>query len=169
MALCAVVAVLDVLVGHGGVLVGLLIVGPCCGVLTGRWSQTALLTTWAVVLATVLGFVDGPWASVAHLAFLTVAVVVGGRQHAIGGHHRMVQLKALSIVTDGRELAIAIDNFAFELWECYEGGCQVARRLRGRRSGYLCVTEATGERGSRARRARATPARSAKTTAAASS
>jgi hypothetical protein len=75
--LCAVVAVLDVLVGDGGILAGLLIVGPCCGVLTGRWSRAALLGTWAVVLAIVLGFAGGPWASVAHLAFLAAVVVVG--------------------------------------------------------------------------------------------
>ena len=77
VVLFAVVAALDVLVGHGGVLAGLLIVGPCCGVLTGRWSRPALLGTWAVVLATVLGFADGPLASVTHLAFLAVVVIVG--------------------------------------------------------------------------------------------
>jgi hypothetical protein len=72
-----VISLLDVLVGHGGVLTGLPIVGPCCGVLTGRWSRTALLATWAVVLAVVLGFADGPRATVAHLAFLAAVVVVG--------------------------------------------------------------------------------------------
>jgi hypothetical protein len=70
-----VVAALDVLVGHGGVLAGLLIVGPCCGVLTGRWSRSALLLAWAVALEVVLGFAGGPWASAAHLAFLAVVVV----------------------------------------------------------------------------------------------
>jgi len=72
-----VVGVLDVLVGHGGVLAGLLIVGPCCGVLTGRWSRSALLGSWAVVLAVVLGFADGLWATVTHLVFLAAVVVVG--------------------------------------------------------------------------------------------
>lgn len=75
--LCALVAVLDVLVGHGGVLAGLLIVGPCCGVLTGRWSRTALLTTWAVVLVIVLAFAGGLWATATHLVFLAVVIVVG--------------------------------------------------------------------------------------------
>ncbi len=77
LVLCAVVGVLDVLVGHGGVLAGLLIVGPCCGVLTGRWSRSALLGSWAVVLAVVLGFADGLWATVTHLVFLAAVVVVG--------------------------------------------------------------------------------------------
>lgn len=71
------IAVLDVLVGHGGILTGLLIVGPCCGVLTGRWSRTALLWIWAVVLAIVLGFAGGPWATGTHLAFLAAVVIVG--------------------------------------------------------------------------------------------
>ena len=77
LVLCAVISALDVLVGHGGVLAGLLIVGPCCGVLTGRWAQTALLATWAVVLVIVLGFADSPWATVTHLVFLAAVVVVG--------------------------------------------------------------------------------------------
>jgi hypothetical protein len=66
-----------VLVGHGGLLTGLLIVGPCCGVLTGRWSCTALLGTWAVFLAVVLGFANSPWATIEHVAFLAAVFVVG--------------------------------------------------------------------------------------------
>jgi hypothetical protein len=59
--LCAVVAAVDALLGHRLVLIGLLIVGPCCAVLTGRCSRTALTGAWAVGLAVVLGLPDRIW------------------------------------------------------------------------------------------------------------
>jgi hypothetical protein len=78
-ALCVAVAAVDALLGHRLVLIGLLIVGPCCAVLTSRWSRTALTGAWAVGLAVVLGLPDRIWGTAAHLAFLvavlTVAVV----------------------------------------------------------------------------------------------
>jgi hypothetical protein len=74
--LCAVVAAVDALLGHRLVLIGLLIVGPCCAVLTGRWSRTALTGTCAVSLAVVLGLPDRIWGSAAHLVFLLAVLIV---------------------------------------------------------------------------------------------
>ena len=75
-ALCAVVAAVDALLGHRLVLIGLLIVGPCCAVLTSRWSRTALTGAWAVGLAVVLGLPDRIWGTATHLAFLGAVLVV---------------------------------------------------------------------------------------------
>ena len=74
--LCALFAVADALLGHRVILIGLLIVGPCCGVLTGRWLRTAFLGGFAVVLAVVLGVADGIWGTFAHVAFLVAVIVV---------------------------------------------------------------------------------------------
>ena len=74
--LCAVVAAVDALLGHRLVLIGLLIVGPCCAVLTGRCSRTALTGAWAVGLAVVLGLPDRIWGTAAHLAVLGAVLIV---------------------------------------------------------------------------------------------
>ena len=74
--LCAVVAAVDALLGHRLVLIGLLIVGPCCAVLTGRWSRMALTGAWAVGLAVVLGLPDRIWGNATHLAFLGAVLLV---------------------------------------------------------------------------------------------
>ena len=51
-------------------LVGLLIVGPCCVLLTGRWVPTGLTGLWVIGLAAVLGIPDGIWGTGTHLVFL---------------------------------------------------------------------------------------------------
>jgi cation:H+ antiporter len=58
------------------VLIGLLIVGPCGALLTGRWGPTALTGLWATGLAVVLGLPDGIWGTATHLAFLSVVALV---------------------------------------------------------------------------------------------
>jgi hypothetical protein len=67
---------MDARLGHRVILIGLLIIGPCCAVLTGRWSRTALTGTWAVGLAVVLGLPDRIWGTAAHLAFLAAVLIV---------------------------------------------------------------------------------------------
>ncbi len=76
LALSLIVAAVDALLGHRVVLIGLLIVGPCCVLLTGRWVPTALTALWAVGLAVVLGLPDGIWGSATHLVFLVAVAVV---------------------------------------------------------------------------------------------
>ena len=58
------------------VLIGLLIVGPCSALLTGRWVPTALTGLWAIGLAVVLGLRDGIWGSATHVAFIAAVALV---------------------------------------------------------------------------------------------
>ncbi|MGH9919191.1 MAG: hypothetical protein ACRD6W_10040, partial [Nitrososphaerales archaeon] len=71
------VAATDAALGHRVVLIGALIVGPCCALLTGKWSRTALVAGWAVVLAIVLGLPDGIWIRPEHLVFVGAVFFVG--------------------------------------------------------------------------------------------
>jgi cation:H+ antiporter len=77
--LSALIAATDAALGPHVVLIGLLIVGPCCALLTGRWMLTALAGLWVIGLAVLLGVPDGIWGTSMHLAFLgavgTVSVV----------------------------------------------------------------------------------------------
>jgi len=76
LILCALVALVDALLGHHVILIGLLIVGPCCALLSGRWIRTALVGVLAIALAIVLGVPDGIWGTFEHLAFLGAVFVV---------------------------------------------------------------------------------------------
>jgi len=60
LALCAVIAVTDAILTHV-VLITLLVCGPFCGFLTGRWVRTAIVGIWAVALAVLLGVPDEIW------------------------------------------------------------------------------------------------------------
>jgi hypothetical protein len=79
LGLSILVAAADAVLGPRLVLIGLLIVGPCCALLTGRWALTAFTGLSVMGLATVLGVPDGIWGTSTHLTFLaavgTVAVV----------------------------------------------------------------------------------------------
>jgi cation:H+ antiporter len=75
VALCIAVAAADALTGERVILIGLLILGPCCAVLTGRWPRTAVSGALAVGLAVLLGIPDGIWGTAAHLVF--VGAVLG--------------------------------------------------------------------------------------------
>lgn len=76
LVLCGLVAAADAVLGRHVILIGLLIVGPCCAVFTGRWSRVAFAGAWAVGLAVVLGVPDGIWASGTQFVFLGVVVAV---------------------------------------------------------------------------------------------
>jgi hypothetical protein len=76
VGLCVSVSAVDALAGRHIVLIGLLIVGPCCAVLTGRWVRTASTGAVAIGLALVLGFPDGIWGTATHLAFVGAVLVV---------------------------------------------------------------------------------------------
>src|SRR5215467_5642596 len=71
-----IVAAIDALLGNRATLIGLLIVGPCCVVLTGRWVPTALTGLWVVSLAVVLGFPDGIWGTAIHFIWLGAIAAV---------------------------------------------------------------------------------------------
>ena len=76
LGLPVLVAGTDAVLGHRMVLIGLLIVGPCCVLLTGRWVPTGLTGLWVSGLAVVLGVPDGIWGTTTHLAFLGAVAVV---------------------------------------------------------------------------------------------
>jgi hypothetical protein len=68
-------AALDAALGHRIILIGLLIAGPCCVLLTGRWVLTGVTGLWVTGLAVVLGLPDGIWGTGTHFIFL--AAVAG--------------------------------------------------------------------------------------------
>jgi hypothetical protein len=55
MAGSSAAAVVDAWTGRRLVLSGLVLLGPCCVLLTGRWLRTAVAGAWAVGLVGVLG------------------------------------------------------------------------------------------------------------------
>jgi cation:H+ antiporter len=75
LGMSAGVAALDAALGHRIILIGLLIAGPCCVLLAGRWVLTGVTGLWVTGLAVVLGLPDGIWGTGTHLVFL--AVVAG--------------------------------------------------------------------------------------------
>jgi cation:H+ antiporter len=76
LLLPALVAGVDAALGPVAVLIGLLIVGPCSALLTGRWQPTALTGLWVISLAIVLGIPDGIWGNATHLAFIAAVASV---------------------------------------------------------------------------------------------
>ena len=70
-----IVAAADAALGARVILIGLLITGPCCALLTGRWVPTGLTGLWVTALAVMLGIPDGIWGTGTQLAFL--AAVAG--------------------------------------------------------------------------------------------
>ena len=76
LALCFLVTVIDAGLGPRVVLIGLLVLGPCCVLLTGRWVPTGLTGLWAIGLATVASLPDGIWGTATFAAFLAAVAVV---------------------------------------------------------------------------------------------
>jgi hypothetical protein len=91
IAISTVIAAADTVLGHHAILIGLLIIGPCCGLLTGRWIHTATAGAWAIALAVALGVPDGIWGSWTHLAFLTAVTIVALVSTASAGLIERVQ------------------------------------------------------------------------------
>ncbi len=75
--LCAAVAACDAASGPHLILIGLLIAGPCCALLTGRWALTAVTSCFAPALGVVLGFPDQIFATITQYAFLAAVAAVG--------------------------------------------------------------------------------------------
>jgi cation:H+ antiporter len=71
-----IVAVIDASLGKRVILIGLLIIGSCCAILTGRWLPTALTGLWTVGLAVLLGVPDGIWGTVIFFIWLAAVTVV---------------------------------------------------------------------------------------------
>jgi cation:H+ antiporter len=74
---CCAVAACDAASGPHLILIGLLITGPCCALLTGRWALTAVTSCFALALGVLLGFPDQIFATITQYAFLTAVATVG--------------------------------------------------------------------------------------------
>lgn len=72
----SVAALADAATGRQMVLSGLVLLGPVCVFLTGRWLRTALTGAWAICLVVVLGIPDGIWGSRLEAYLITLAVFV---------------------------------------------------------------------------------------------
>lgn len=75
IVLTLLVAVTDAALGPRFILIGLLIVGPCCALFTAQRARAAGVGAVAVLLALVLAFPDGIWDTPAQLS-LTAAVLM---------------------------------------------------------------------------------------------
>ena len=77
LLLCCMIAACDAASGPHLILIGLLITGPCCALLTGRWVPTAVASCFALALGVVLGVPDQIFATVTQYAFMSACR--GGR------------------------------------------------------------------------------------------
>ena len=77
LILCCAVAACDAASGPHLILIGLLIAGPCCALLTARWALTAVASGFAVLLGVVLGVPDQIFATITQYAFLAAVAAVG--------------------------------------------------------------------------------------------
>jgi cation:H+ antiporter len=74
---CLVVAACDAASGPHLILIGLLICGPCCALLTARWQLTAASAGLAIALGIVLGVPDQIFATATQYAFVTAVAATG--------------------------------------------------------------------------------------------
>jgi cation:H+ antiporter len=77
LVVCLVVAACDAASGPHLILIGLLICGPCCALLTARWALTAVSGCFAMALGVALGVPDQIFATLTQYAFLAAVAVVG--------------------------------------------------------------------------------------------
>lgn len=74
--LCLAIAAVDAATGHHLILIALLIVGPCCALLTGRWRRTATTGALALGLGVLLGIPDQVFATTVQYLSLTAIGLV---------------------------------------------------------------------------------------------
>lgn len=75
-AATVIVAAADAALGEHAILIGLLVIGPCCAALTGRWVPTGLIGLWVIGLAFTLCLPDGIWGDADCYAWLALVAVV---------------------------------------------------------------------------------------------
>jgi hypothetical protein len=76
LALCLIIAACDAATRPQLILIGLLICGPCCALLTARWAPTAASGAFAVALGVALGVLDQIFATFIQYAFLSAITAV---------------------------------------------------------------------------------------------
>ena len=77
LILSAVIAACDAASGPHLILIGVLIAGPCCALLTGRWALTAAATVVDLALGGLLGVPDQIFATALQYACLAVVAAFG--------------------------------------------------------------------------------------------
>jgi cation:H+ antiporter len=77
VVLCSAVAAADAASGPHLILIGLLIAGPCCALLTARWALTAAATSYAIALGIALGVPDQIFATTTQYALLATVAAIG--------------------------------------------------------------------------------------------
>ncbi len=77
LILITVIAACDAASGPHLILIGVLIAGPCCALLTGRWALTAAASGFTLVLGVLLGVPDQIFATLTQYALLTAVAAVG--------------------------------------------------------------------------------------------
>ena len=77
------IAACDAASGPHLILIGVLIAGPCCALLTARWALTAAASGLAVMLGVLLGVPDEIFATLTQYALLT-AVATAGAAATVG-------------------------------------------------------------------------------------
>ena len=70
------IAATDSLLGTRVILIGLLMVGPCCALLSGRRASAGMAGALAVGLSVILALPDGIWATAAQVAFTGAILMV---------------------------------------------------------------------------------------------
>jgi hypothetical protein len=75
IALMLLITTTDALLGPRVILIALLMLGPCCALLSARWKSTAFAGIVAIALAFLLALPDGIWDTVGQFA-LTGAVLI---------------------------------------------------------------------------------------------
>ena len=70
------VAVVDNFLAHRIVLIGLLVLGPCCALMGRRWRATAGIGALSTLLAGVSGVTDGLWGTASYTLFLATVTIV---------------------------------------------------------------------------------------------
>ena len=76
LALCLIIAACDAATRPHLILIGLLICGPCCALLTARWAPTAASGVFALALGVALGVPDQIFATFIQYAFLSAITAV---------------------------------------------------------------------------------------------
>jgi hypothetical protein len=74
---CGVIAACDAASGPHLILIGLLVTGPVCALLTARWTLTAAASCLALALGVALGVPDQIFATVTQYVFLAAVAAVG--------------------------------------------------------------------------------------------
>ena len=76
VAIMLLIPAADAILGPRIILIGLLMIGPCCALISARWVSTAQIGAMAVGLSLLLALPDGIWGTAAQFAFTGAVLLV---------------------------------------------------------------------------------------------